>query len=212
MASQPAQPIKLHRHPLSGHCHRVELFLSLLGLPVELHEVDLLKGAHKAPAFLALNSFGQVPVIDDGGTVLSDSNAILIYLATKYGDASWLPREPEGAALVQRWLSVAAGQIASGPGAARLINLFRLSQDAAEPIARAHALFAVIERELAARPYLVGERPTLADVACYAYIAHAPEGGISLADYPALRAWLVRIEALPGFVPMQPARVGLSAA
>lgn len=197
MATQPALPIKLYRHPLSGHCHRVELFLSLLALPVELHEVDLLKGAQKAPAFLALNPFGQVPVIDDAGNVLSDSNAILVYLATKYGDDSWLPRDALGAAQVQRWLSVAAGPIASGPGAARLINLFRLPEDAVGPIARADALFTVIERELTLRPYLVGERPTLADVAGYAYIAHAPEGGVSLADYPALRTWLARIEALP---------------
>ena len=212
MAMKPAQPIKLYRHPLSGHCHRVELFLSLLGLPVELLEVDLLKGAQKAPAFLALNPFGQVPVIDDSGSVLSDSNGILVYLATKYGDESWLPRDPLAAAQVQRWLSVAAGPIASGPGAARLINLFRLSQDGAESVARAHALFAVIERELALRPFLAAERPTIADVAGYAYIAHAPEGGISLADYPALRAWLARVEALPGFVPMQRAKVGLNAA
>jgi glutathione S-transferase len=212
MAPKPAQSIKLYRHPLSGHCHRVELFLSLLSLPVEFHEVDLLKGAQKAPAFLALNSFGQVPVIDDGGTVLSDSNAILIYLAMKYGDGSWLPREPEGAAKVQRWLSVAAGQIAFGPGSARLINLFGLKQDPAEPIARAHALFAIMERELSLRPYLVGERPTVADVAGYAYVAHAPEGSVSLAEYPALRAWLARIEALPGFVPMQRSKIGLSAA
>jgi len=212
MASKPAQPIKLYRHPLSGHSHRVELFLSLLELPFELHEVDLLKGAQKAPAFLVLNPFGQVPVIDDGGSVVADSNAILIYLATKYGDESWLPREALGAAQVQRWLSVAAGQIASGPGSARLINLFRLSQDPAEPIARAHALFAVIERELAQRPYLVGERPTIADIAGYSYIAHAPEGGVALGDYPALRAWLARIEALPGFVPMQRSKIGLNAA
>jgi glutathione S-transferase len=209
MASQPAQPIKLYRHPLSGHCHRVELFFSLLGLPVELCEVDLRKGAQKAPNFLALNPFGQVPVIDDAGVVLSDSNAILIYLATKYADEAWLPRDPEGAAHVQRWLSVAAGQLASGPGAARLINLFRLSQDASEAIARAHALFAVMERELAAHPFLVAQRPTLADIAVYAYTAHAPEGGISLADYSALRAWLARIEALPGFVPMQRSKIGL---
>jgi glutathione S-transferase len=212
MASKPARPIKLYRHPLSGHCHRVELFLSLLSLPVELREVDLLKSAQKTPAFLALNAFGQVPVIDDGGTVLSDSNAILIYLALKYGDEGWLPRDPAGAAAVQRWLSVAAGQIASGPGAARLINLFRLPQDPAESMARAHALFVLLEKELSARPFLVGERPTIADVAGYSYIALAPEGGVSLADYPALRAWLARIETLPGFIPVQRSPIGLSAA
>jgi len=212
MATTPTRPITLYRHPLSGHCHRVELFLSLLGLPVALQEVDLLKGAHKTPAFLALNPFGQVPVIDDGGVVIADSNAILIYLATKYGEEHWLPRQPERAAAVQRWLSVAAGQIAYGPAAARMINLFGLKEDRELPIARAHALFSLVEPLLTEHAFLVGDELTLADVAAYSYIALAPEGGISLAEYPALRAWLARIEALPGFVPMRRSRVGLSAA
>lgn len=203
--------LKLYRHPLSGHCHRVELFLSLLGLPVQLCEVDLLKGAQKQPAFLALNSFGQVPVLDDGGTVIADSNAILVYLALKYGGESWLPRAPAQAAAVQRWLSVAAGQIAQGPGQARLINLFRLQQDPADVIGRAHALLRVMEAELSKSAFLAAPTPTLADVAAYAYIAHAPEGGVSLADYPSVRGWLARVEALPGFVPMQRTSIGLVA-
>ena len=78
MSQQPARSIKLYRHPLSGHSHRVQLLLSLLGLPTELIDVDLMKGAHKQPDFLKLNGFGQVPVIDDGGTVIADSNAILV--------------------------------------------------------------------------------------------------------------------------------------
>lgn len=82
----PQQPIKLYNFPLSGHAHRVELMLSLLELPTELLFVDLANGAHKRPEFLAINPFGQVPVIDDGGTVISDSNAILVYLAKKYGN------------------------------------------------------------------------------------------------------------------------------
>ena len=73
-----SNPIKLYRHPLSGHCHRVELFLSLLELPYELVDVDLVNGEHKQPEFLGKNIFGQVPVIDDDGTLLSDSAAILV--------------------------------------------------------------------------------------------------------------------------------------
>ncbi|MBP8171536.1 MAG: glutathione S-transferase, partial [Pseudomonas sp.] len=117
--------IKLFRHPLSGHAHRVELLLSLLNVPTELVFVDLAKGAHKQAEFLAINPFGQVPAIDDNGTVLSDSNAILVYLAKKYDSSGrWLPAEPLAAAKVQRWLSVAAGQIAAGPATARLITVF----------------------------------------------------------------------------------------
>lgn len=204
--------IKLYRHPLSGHAHRVELLLSLLNLPTELVFVDLAKGAHKQPDFLALNPFGQVPVIDDNGTVLSDSNAILIYLAQKYDNGRWLPSDPLAAAKVQRWLSVAAGQIASGPATARLITVFGAPYNAEETIARSHALLKVVEKELSASPFLAGSQATLADVAGYTYIAHAPEGNVSLTDYPNVRAWLARVEALPGFVPMQRTAVGLQSA
>jgi glutathione S-transferase len=206
------QPIKLFHYPLSGHVHRVELLLSLLGLPSELVFVDLAAGAHKQPEFLAINPFGQVPVIDDNGTLVSDSNAILVYLAQKYGNGDWLPSDPLGAAQVQRWLSVAAGQIASGPARARLITVFGAHYDAAETIANSHALLRVVEQELAGSLFLAGAQPTLADVAGYTYIAHAPEGNVSLADYPNVRAWLARIEALPGFVPMPRTVIGLQSA
>ena len=147
-----SHPIKLFRHPLSGHAHRVELMLSLLQLPAELISVDLAKGAHKHPDFLALNPFGQVPVIDDDGVIVADSNAILVYLAKKYGNGRWLPEDPVGAARVQRWLSVAAGQVAFGPAAARLITVFGAAFNPQEVITRAHTLFQVMERELAKTP------------------------------------------------------------
>lgn len=204
-------PIKLYRHPLSGHSHRVQLLLSLLGLPTELIDVDLRAGAHKQPQFLALNAFAQVPVIDDGGTIVADANAILVYLARKYGGETWLPGDPVGAAAVQRWLSVAAGQIAFGPAAARLITVFGARFDAADVIGRAHALLKVMDGELRERSFLAGDRPSIADIACYTYIAHAPEGNVSLAEYAQVRAWLARIEALPGFVAMQATPVGLAA-
>lgn len=202
--------IKLHGFRLSGHAHRVRLFLSLLGMPFESVEVDLPNKAHKSPTFLAINPFGQVPVLEDGGVVIADSNAILVYLASKYGGETWLPRDPVGAARVQRWLSVAAGPLAFGPAAARLIALFKAPFNQAEVSARAHALFTVMESELGKAAYLAGDTPTIADVALYSYTAHAPEGGVALDDYPAIRAWLARIEALPGFVPMvpSPARAG----
>lgn len=210
-AGLPAQPIKLHRFSLSGHSHRVELFLSLLGLPHELVDVDLAAGAHKQPAFLAMNPFGQVPVIQDGETTLADSNAILVYLAGRYDAGQWLPRDPVAAAAVQRWLSVAAGPLAFGPAAARMAVLFKAPVNAEEAIARAKDLFAVMEAELDTRPFLTGNAPTLADIANYTYIAHAPEGNVSLDPYPQLRGWLQRIEALPGFVPMAKSKVGLAA-
>lgn len=199
---QPNTPIKLYRSIISGHAHRAELFLSLLGLPYAPIDLDLRAGQQKAPEFLKLNPFGQVPVIDDNGEVIADSNAILVYLASKYGDAHWLPRDPVGAAHVQRWLSVAAGEIAFGPAVARFGKIFGAPVDIEGAIRRAERLLRVMESELQSRAFLAGESITIADVAGYSYIARAPEGDISLAPYPAVRAWLERIEALPGFVPM----------
>lgn len=209
--NHPAQPITLYRFSRSGHSHRAELFLSLLGLPVKPIDVDLAGGEHKTPAYLALNCFGQVPVIQDGEVTVADSNAILHYLASRYGAAHWLPREPAEAAQLQRWLSVAAGQLAYGPCAARLVTVFGASFNSTEVIARAHALFTVMDAEFSQRDFLLGDQPSIADIAHYSYTAHAPEGNVSLADYPHLRAWLARIEALPGFVPMPKTAIGLAA-
>jgi glutathione S-transferase len=204
--------MKLYYHPLSGHSHRAHLFLSLIGADFELVEIDLAKGAHKAPEFLKLNRLGQVPVLDDNGTIVADSNAILVYLALKFGRTDWLPADPAGAAAVQRWLSVAAGQIAFGPAAARLITVFGARFDAEEVIARAHAILKHIDAELAGRTWLVGDRPTIADVALYSYIARAPEGNVDLTAYGEINAWLARIEALPGFVAFRKTPAGLTAA
>jgi glutathione S-transferase len=204
-----SRPIRIHRHPLSGHSHRVELMLSLLGLVSERIDVDLSQGEHKRAPFLALNPFGQVPVLDDGGFVLADSNAILVYLAKRYGAEHWLPDGPVETAAVQRWLSIAAGPLVSGPATARLVTVFGASLDAAAAIARSHDLLRILEAELRDRSFLVGVLPTIADVALYTYVAHAPEGNVSLDAYPNVRAWLERIEKLPGFVPMQSAAVGL---
>ena len=204
--------IKLYRHPLSGHSHRVELLLSLLGLDATLVDVDLAAGEHKRAEFLAKNRFGQVPVLEDGDSVISDSNAILVYLAKRYDAGNtWLPVEPVAAAEVQRFLSNAAGQVAFGPAAARLVNVFGAALDHKRAIEVAHNVLGVLESHLGGREWLVGNYPTIADVANYAYIAHAPEGDVALDNYPNVRAWLGHIAALPRFVPMQATAVGLAA-
>jgi glutathione S-transferase len=208
----PTTPIRLYSFELSGHAHRVRLMLSLLDLPHELIEVDLKGGEHRRPEFLARNIFGQVPVIEDGELTLADSNAILVYLALRYDDERrWLPAAPAAQAQVQRWLSVAAGPLAFGAAAARVSAVF---QQVENPQAQALAekLFGTMERHLSASTWLAAEHPTLADVAMYSYTAHVPEGGVSLAPFPHLRAWLARIEALPRFQGMpRSASVALAA-
>ncbi len=204
--------IRLHRHPLSGHAHRVQLFLSLLGLPHELVEVDLAARAHKAPEFLALSPFGQIPVLEDGPLALFDSNAILVYLARTYDPANrWLPQDAVGQARVQQWLSVAAGPVANGPAAARLVNVFRAPLDHERAKSIADGLFTVLDRHLTGRDFVAADGPTIADIALYSYIAHAEEGDVPLASRPAITAWLRRVEALDGFVPMTVTKVGLAA-
>ena len=204
--------IKLYRHPLSGHSHRVELMLSMLGINAEIIDIDLMKGEHKQAEFLSKNQFGQVPLLEDNGRFISDSNAILVYLASKF-DASgtWLPSEPEKATAVQRMLSLAAGPVASGPAAARLITLFGAGYDAETTINNAHSALATFNTLLQGRNWLACDHVTIADIANYAYIAHAPEGNVSLTEYPHIVKWLARVEALPHFVPMQKSAVGLAA-
>ncbi|KFB09316.1 glutathione S-transferase family protein [Nitratireductor basaltis] len=195
--------VKLYRNPKSGHCHRVELMLALLNVPYQTVDLDMANGAHKAPDYVKISPFGQVPAIEDNGISLSDSNAILVYLADRYGDLNnWAGRDPLERAEVQRWLSVAAGEIFQGPCSARLATLFGVPLDHQGAVEKAHALFAVMEARLEGREWLALERATLADIAAYSYIAHAPEGGVSLEPYPSIRSWLQNIEALPGFVAM----------
>ena len=202
--------VRIHHFPKSGHAHRALVFAKLAGIAHEAVLVDLAAGEHKTASFLAMNPNGQVPVLEDGETVVSDSNAILIYLARKYAP-NWLPSDPLGEANVQRWLTLAAGEIAFGSCAARLITVFGATLDAEFAAATATKAMQKLETGLDGRDWLVGDRPTVADVAAYSYTAHAPEGNISLEPYPNVQAWIPRFEALDGFEAMPATAAGLVA-
>ena len=187
---------------LSGHTHRVQLFLHLLELPYRFIEAPA--PIRESAEFLRMSPLGQIPVLQDGEFVLADSNAILVYLAKRYAPGSgWLPEDPVEAAQVQRWLSLAAGEIAFGPAKARIGARWG---DTGMPLHLMHKLadkvLRFMEASLAQQDFLALPTPTLADLACYAYIAHAPEGGISLEPYPQVRNWIARVQALTNFVPM----------
>lgn len=193
--------ITLHGLHRSGHVHRVSLLLDMLDLPYTFAEAG--PEVRASAAFQALNRLGQIPVLQDGDVVVADSNAILVFLCKRYAPASsWLPQDAVGAAAVQRWLSIAAGEVAYGPANARAIAQWRAPGDPARAAAIARRLFAFMEAHLATRTFLAADHATIADLACYGYVAHAPEGGLSLDGFPALHAWLERVEALPAFVPM----------
>ena len=131
-----------------------------------------------------------------------------MYLATLKGKTEWLPTSAAGLAAVQKWLSVAAGEIMYGPCAARLVSVFGAAFNADEVIARSHRVLTLIDSHLAARDWLALGHVSVADVALYSYIARAPEGCVDLSPYANVNAWLARIEGLPGFVPFPQSKTG----
>ncbi len=202
--------LKIYSFPLSGHSHRVILFASLAGIAYEVVDLDLANGEHKKPPYLSINPAGQVPAIVDGNTAIADSNAILVYLARKYAP-TFLPEDPVNEAEVQKYLSLAAGEIAFGPAAARLINVFNADLDREFTHKIAERALTKLETSLIGKDFLVGNKPSIADVAIYSYVSHAPEGDISLEPYTNVRRLLKNIEALDGFVPFKTTKVGLAA-
>ena len=204
VAVNSEQLIKLFDFELSGHCHKVRLFLSLLDIPFESININLPKGEHKSDFFLDLNSFGQVPVMQDGDLVIADSNAILVYLALKYDPLSvWLPVNPLIQAQIQRWLSAAAGPLAFGVANLRAARVFKRTADLrAQEIS--DKLLSAMNYELSKSKFLCTvKNPTIADIAMYSYTAHSPEGGINLAQYENIVNWIKGIESLPRFQAMK---------
>jgi len=194
--------MKLYDMELSGNCYKIRLFCSLLGVNCETVPVNLMKGEHKQADFLALNPRGQVPVLDDAGTVVWDSMAILAYLARKYGDGRWLPIEAEPMARVMQWLAMSENEILYGLARARAVTRFNRPWDLAQCQDLGRAGLGIMENHLERNLWLAGDGPTIADIACYPYVALAPEGGVALDDFPRIGEWLARIQALPGYVSM----------
>lgn len=194
--------MKLYDLEPSGNCYKVRLFAALANIPLEIVPVDFMSGEHKRAPLIDLNPLGQLPILDDAPVVLRDSQAILVYLAKKYGGESWLPRDPAEMGEVMQWLSTAANEIQNGPGAARLVDKFGYAIDKPDAVKRANNILPVIDAHLAKHQWLALDRPTIADCAVMPYIALAHEGGISLQPYPQIVEWIGRIKALPGFIPM----------
>ena len=204
--SQPAksQPdIMLHGTELSGHTHRVELLLRMLGLPYRTEAApDTVRGS---PEFQKLNGLRQIPVLQDGDLTLADSNAILVYLVKRYAPGSqWLPEQPVAAAQVQRWLSIAAGEVMYGPAVARMITQWNFPGELPRAKKIAGVLLRFTDEHRASRQFLAAEHATIADLVCCSYVAHAPAGGIALDEYESVSSWLRRVEALPKFKPIPP--------
>lgn len=195
--------IRLYSAPLSGHCHRVRLAAGLMGIDIDVKPVSEMEGQRQGAEFLALNPFGEIPALDDDGFVIRDSIAIIIYLAKKYaGDGGWIPSSLEDRVRLQEWLAVAAGALYRGPNLARLIKLFNKVADYEGAVEASKKLFTIMDAHLDGRDWLVGDGPSLADIACYSYVRVADEGELDISDYANINRWLANIEALDGFVPV----------
>lgn len=195
--------IELFESSISGNSHKVRMLLSFLNLKYESISIDLKEREQKTEDFLEKNPFGQVPVLKDKDEVIRDSHAILLYLALEYGKkGEWFPSSPVNAAKVMQWLATSANEVGRGPAALRAHYKFGRKINVEEATSVANDLLKILENQLKETSWLSGDTITIADVALYPYIALAPEGNIDLKPYTNIRAWLKRIEALPGFVTM----------
>jgi glutathione S-transferase len=195
--------LKLYDFERSGNCHKVRLMLSLLHQPYESVRVDITGQEPPPPEFGKLSPRAQVPVLVDGEVALWDSTAILVYLARCYGGESWLGEDAVGEAEVMQWLALAQNEILYGLARARSVKLLGRPWNMAEARQLGATALDVLEGRLTDHDWLVRNHLTIADIACYPYVALAHEGDISLEPYPAVRHWLQRIEALDGYMGMQ---------
>ncbi|ESK41027.1 hypothetical protein P256_00012 [Acinetobacter nectaris CIP 110549] len=193
--------IKLYTTALSGHGHRVEQLLKLLELDYE--KIDAPHEVRITTEFLKINPLGQIPILIDNEVVLSDSNTILLYLVQKYDRVcTWYAKDIIGQAEIHMWLFIASGEIAFGPALARRTKLLNGDASLEEAQARAHKILTFINNHLKKYTWLALDKITIADLACYPYIAVADEGGISLDGYEYVKRWIKQVEEIQGISPM----------
>lgn len=199
--------IKLYDYVLSASCYKIRLMAALVGVKMDLEAVDFHPGrAHKSVAFAPLNPAGTLPVMVDGDMILTESTAMLVYLAKRAGP-QWLgPDDAKSAAQVQQWLAF-SGRLAASLGMARLHDMLLYKGDIDAWRAQGHAALreleaALTERRFAGGEWLVGDTPSIADIACFPNVALSQDGGVSLDVYPSVRLWTRRIRALDRFIEM----------
>lgn len=197
----------LYDYILSPSCYKARLLAALLDVKLDLRPVDFHPGKeHKSPALMALNPAGSIPILQDGDLILTESTAILTYLAASHGP-EWLGgSDPKDAAQVQQWLAF-SHRLTAALGGARLIEMLHATGDLADCQARGVAALRELESALFARREagqagLAGDRLTIADIACFPYVALAPDGSVSLDPYPSIRIWMRTIRAQSGFIEM----------
>ncbi len=201
--------MRLHSAPRSGNSYKVRLLLGLMGARYEVINYDTRGGETHTREYLEnVNPDGKIPVLElDDGTMLPESGAILLFLAE---GTPYLPEEKPERAQVWRWMFFEQYSLLLYLSRPRLWRLWQVDitpQKQAELdqlFEQGYRALSVMERHLTDREFFVGERPTVADVALYAYPHVCAEGGYDLEPYPAVRAWMDRVSALPGYIPLAP--------
>jgi glutathione S-transferase len=199
----------LYNYVLSGSCYKIRLMAALLGVPYDTIAVDFYPGfEHRSDAMLALNPAGTLPILTAGDLVLSDTQAMLGWLATTHDPTgTWFAvHDASHQARVLQWLAFAS-RLTGSVGLARLNAMLDWPVDV-QAVHRAamkdlHELELLLtDRVFQGKTWLVGDRPTIADIACFPYVALSPDAGIEHDGFPAIRTWLYAVRSLPGFVTM----------
>ncbi|MFS1701495.1 glutathione S-transferase family protein [Aestuariibacter sp. GS-14] len=198
--------MKVYGDARSGNCYKIQLVLALLGKSCEWIDVNILQGETQTEAFKHKNPLGKIPVLElSDGRCLSESNAIINYLAT---GSALIPSKAFDYAKMLQWQFFEQYSHEPAIAVARFINVFlglpenRKAEYQAKQVA-GHKALAVMEKQLNETPYLVGEQLSLADISLYAYTHVAHEGGFDLSVYPGIRRWLALVEDHRGYMPMQ---------
>jgi glutathione S-transferase len=199
--------MKLYDYILSPSCYKVRLMAALAGVKLEIRPVDFHPGMeHRGAELTALNPGGSIPILEDGNLVLTESSAMLAYIAAKAAP-DWLGSGAAAeTARIQQWLSF-SHRLTANLGGARLHEMLLRPGDIgklqSQGIAALRELEAgLFEQKLRGFRFLASDRPSIADIACFPYVALAPDGGISLDSYPTIRLWSRALRSLHGFIEM----------
>ena len=199
--------LKLHGLEISGNTYKAQLLLSIFDIKYQLLPIDIENKQHKSPRFLRLNPRGEFPVLVDNQNIIWDSQTILIYLARKYGDKHWFPDSALEMATVAQWLSVANGDIFNSLAKARSILKLSYPGNLKDCQQKGKNVLIMIEQHLSSRQskgldWIATEMPSIADIACYPYIALCEQGNIALNNYKSIHNWMSNIQNMSGYISM----------
>ena len=195
-------PVRLFDFPFSGNGYKIRLALSMLGIHVEYRVVNILEGQSRTSEFLAMNPAGQIPVLElSNGTFLWESNAILFWLAE---GTALMPSSKLDRARMVRWMCFEQNRLDKVLGRAKFLKAFPHFRATTEAefegwYAEGHEALGIIDSELIGRAFVVGDDFSAADICLYGYVHSARDGGFDLDRFPAVIAWLKRVEQQPGY-------------